>query len=433
MNDYSVFDDVGFAEFLLSSAIVKTGAEKYYVYWVRKFYNNRHKWDGNPWHEQLLLYLEYLEHQTSIADWQVRQAEQSVRLYFAGFLKSKNVIEKPNTILDESPGTVTRVQILEEFNKVLRLKHYSRRTIKTYLYWVEDFLAFSFGDNKNLGQKVMEDIDDKVRNYLAYLAIKRNVSASTQNLAFNALLMFFRRVMHHELAEMRHQVRAKGRTKLPVVLSKTEIKDFLEQCSGRMGLVMSVIYGGGLRLQECLRLRVKDIDFDQKLIFVRDGKGGNDRSTILPASICEILRKQIDYVINIHRKDLGDGFGSVWLPGSLAKKYTNASQEIAWQWLFPADRVSIDPNSGMTRRHHIQARAVQRAFKVGLKKAGINKHASVHTLRHSFATHLLLAGVDIRQIQEYLGHSRVETTMIYTHVIKDMRDPAESPLDLLIS
>ncbi len=427
----NVFDDVGFAQFLLDNKIVKAGTEKFHVHWIRKFFHNRHKWDGHPWYEQLPVYLEYLELEAGLQDWQVRQAEQSIRLYFSGFLTHQGVLEKQNATIDISSENVKRNTFLAEFKKALRIKHYSLETEKTYLYWVKSFLSFSFGGHDNTSRLKMTDIDDRVRNYLAYLAIKKKVSASTQNLAFNALLMFFRMVMQHELSEMRHQVRAKNRTQLPVVLSKSEMQDFLTRCNEKMVLVMSVIYGGGLRLRECLRLRIKDIDFDQNLIFVRGGKGAKDRSTTLPVSICEPLKNQIDLVINTHKKDLLDGYGSVWLPEALARKYTNASKEIAWQWLFPADKMSVDPISGVTRRHHIQPRAVQRAFKEGIKKAGIHKSASVHTLRHSFATHLLLAGVDIRQIQEYLGHARVETTMIYTHVIKDMRDPTESPLDLL--
>lgn len=243
--------------------------------------------------------------------------------------------------------------------------------------------------------------------------------------------MFFRLVMHYELTEMRHQVRAKTGSKLPVAFSLEEVSQILNQFSGTTALMISVIYGGGLRLQECLRLRIQDVDFDQNLLYIRSGKGNKDRTTLLSHAVAPTLHDHIAKILKQHKSDVSKGFGSVWLPNALARKYPNASTESAWQWLFPASKVSIAPVSRIVRRHHIQPRTLRRAFKKALTKSGINKQASVHTLRHSFATHLLLAGTDIRQIQEYLGHSRLETTMIYTHVIKDLRDPATSPLDIL--
>ncbi|MCP3901976.1 MAG: integron integrase [Desulfobacteraceae bacterium] len=320
---------------------------------------------------------------------------------------------------------------MDSFREALRLKNYAFRTEKTYLTRTKQFLIYIAEQHKSKETFNLPDIENQVRSYLAYLAITRKVSGSSQNQAFNAILMFFRLVMHHELSNMKHQVRAKVGKRLPSVLSLDEIETLLLQFKGTMNLIISMIYGGGLRLQECLRLRVKDVDFDQHLVFVRAGKGNKDRVTLLPHSIVHDLQFHISRILNLHESDLKEGYGSVWIPISLARKYPNAPKEKAWQWLFPAKKRSIDTLSGHIRRHHLQPRTVQRAFKAALGKASIHKHASIHTLRHSFATHLLLAGVDIRQIQEYLGHSRVETTMIYTHVVKNMRDPATSPLDIL--
>jgi integron integrase len=196
--------------------------------------------------------------------------------------------------------------------------------------------------------------------------------------------------------------------------------------------MLKLTYGAGLRVNECCRLRIKDIDFDLQVISIRDGKGGKDRTTVLPVSLVPALQLHIGKVLQLHDQDLAEGHGSVWLPGALARKYPGASKEKAWQYLFPSGSLSIDPESKLIRRHHVIDSTLQKAMKSALAKAGIKKHASVHTLRHSFATHLLLNGIDIRQIQEYLGHSKVETTMIYTHVIKDMRNPVASPLDVLL-
>jgi len=213
---------------------------------------------------------------------------------------------------------------------------------------------------------------------------------------------------------------------------QSEIEKLLGGCNGTAALILSIIYGGGLRVQECLKLRIKDVDFDQGLLFIRNGKGNKDRITLLPLSISKTLQRHITVTLDLHKQDLSDGYGSVSFPKNLAGKYTGAAKKAAWQWLFPAASRSIDPVDGMIRRNHISARSVQRFFKDALQSSGINKHGSVHTLRHSFATHLLLAGVDIRQIQQYLGHSRLETTMIYTHVIKDPHEPVTSPLDTLL-
>ena len=268
---------------------------------------------------------------------------------------------------------------------------------------------------------------------ISWLLPGEKSAASTRNQAFNSLLTFFRLVFNTELGYLKNAVRARTGHRLPVVFSPDEIRQLFKQVQGTIGLMLKLIYGGGLRVNECCRLRIKDIDFDQQLLIVRDGKGGKDRTTVLPASLMMTLQLHMQKVLALHDKDIEEGYGAVWLPKALAKKYPGASKEKAWQYLFPSASLSIDPESNIVRRHHVSDSTLQKAIKIALLKAGIHKHASVHTLRHSFATHLLLNGIDIRQIQDYLGHSKVETTMIYTHVVKDMRNPVVNPLDGLLA
>ena len=425
-----MFNDVKFADFLLKKAIIRQGSEKFYVYWVRMFHDACQKWRGFSWVEQLGFFLDYLHSQGRFQDWQVRQAEHAVRLYFTAFSDMHdNADPEPLLVEREQDGSFSIESAISSFRRALRLKNYSTRTEKTYLYHTRSFLKYSAQQSGETKRLTLSNIEAGVESYLAHLAIEKNVAASTQNQAFSALLMFFRLVMQHELTDMRQNVRARTRKRLPTVFSQKEVKAILGHLSGEMKLIMSVIYGGGLRVQECVRLRVQDIDLDQSLIVIRSGKGNKDRTTLLARSLIPGVKRQIDKALALHRQDIDDGFGEVWLPGGLLRKYPKAARESAWQWVFPADKRSLDPESGKVRRHHIRPRSIQRALKKSIQELGIPKHASVHTLRHSYATHLLLAGVDIRQIQEYLGHARVETTMIYTHVIKDMRNPVESPLD----
>jgi integron integrase len=270
-----------------------------------------------------------------------------------------------------------------------------------------------------------------VKDFLSYLALTKRVSSSTQNQAFNALLFLFRDVLKKELGDLSKTVRAKRGQKLPVVLSPEEIQELFKNVTGLNLLIIQLLYGSGLRLLELARLRVKDLDFGQNLIFVRGSKGDKDRTTILPQSVKSILEKHLDGTKKLHDKDLAEGYGEVYLPDALERKYPNAPKEWGWQYVFPASKLSVDPRSGKVRRHHIAEKTIQNAVKEAVKKAGIVKHASVHTLRHSFATHLLMNGVNIREIQNLLGHKHVETTMIYTHVIRDIVNVPKSPLDSL--
>ena len=314
-------------------------------------------------------------------------------------------------------------KLLDQVRERIRLKHYSIRTEKTYLAWIRRFILFHDKKHpKEMGKP-------EVEAFLTDLAVNRNVAASTQNQALNAVLFLYKEVLDTELPWMDDVVRVKRPARIPEVLSSPEVARLLAQLDGTYRLMASLLYGSGLRLMEAVRLRIKDVDFDYRQIVVRDAKGGKDRVTPLPASITEALKAQIDRVAVQHRSDVTAGYGCVYLPTALARKYPNAQTELAWQYVFPSSRLSKDPRSGITRRHHLSEKGLQQAVKDAVKRAGINKKASCHTLRHSFATHLLKRGNDIRTVQELLGHKSVQTTMIYTHVLERGGRGVVSPLD----
>ncbi|MBW2561438.1 MAG: integron integrase [Deltaproteobacteria bacterium] len=319
--------------------------------------------------------------------------------------------------------------IIQETKRLIRLKHYAYSTERTYIQWIERFLAYVGQTAKKAISET--DVSD-FKNFLSHLALKQRVSASTQNQAFNAILFFFRYVLGKEVGNLADTVRAKREQKLPVVFSVEEVKRLFACLNGKDLLIAQLLYGAGLRLMELARLRVKDIDMDLNTLTVRSGKGDKDRTTILPAMVKDQLKNHLIEVKNLHESDLAQGYGEVHLPDALSRKYPNAGKEWAWQYIFPANNLSVDPRSGRVARHHISNSTIQALIKKAIRKAGIPKHASVHTLRHSFATHLLIDGVNIREVQELLGHKNVETTMIYTHVIRDMAGAPRSPLDVLL-
>ncbi|MGA9997485.1 MAG: integron integrase [Pyrinomonadaceae bacterium] len=313
--------------------------------------------------------------------------------------------------------------LLNQVRENLRLKHYSIRTEDAYVQAIRHFILYHHKRHpKEMGV-------DEIRQYLSHLATQGQVSASTQNVALAALLFLYREVLGREMDFIDGIERAKQPIRVPTVLTQEEVNRLLSHLTGIHHLMASLLYGAGLRLMECVRLRVKDIDFGYQQIIVRDGKGEKDRRTILPSTLVEPLRKQLKRAKFLHEEDLLHGHGSVYLPYALERKYPNASKEWVWQWAFPANKLSADPRSGQTRRHHASEDALQRALKSASKGAGITKRASCHTLRHSFATHLLEAGYDIRTIQELLGHKDVSTTMIYTHVLNRGGQGVRSPLD----
>ena len=297
------------------------------------------------------------------------------------------------------------------------------RTEQAYLDWIKRFI-------RHFGKRHPRDLGAaEVGEFLTHLAVAGQVAASTQNQAKSALLFLYREVLNIELPWLDDVESAKAPRRLPVVLTQAEIVALLARLEGTNALVCRLLYGTGLRIMECLRLRVKDVDFERGEILVRDGKGFKDRVTMLPASLAPVLREHMARVAELHRQDLATGHGEVWLPYALERKYPNAGREWAWQYVFPSAKLSVDPRSGVVRRQHVADQAVQRALKLAVRAAGVAKPATPHTLRHSFATHLLESGYDIRTVQELLGHSDVSTTMIYTHVLNKGGRGVISPAD----
>lgn len=414
-----------FQKYLLDKKLVTPSKTPFLAYWVSSFldYAGKQKFPVDDYHDTVVAaFIEKLKSNASLQEWQLRQAEDALRLYYFHYLgKAKPA---PNA------SVLKNVQAaLAEVSRLIRLKHYSYSTERIYLQWVERFFAYVM----ETSEKRVDDITaEDIRNFLSHLALSRHVSASTQNQAFNAILFLFRNVLHKDVDNLDTTVRAKRGVKLPVVLTVDEVKRLFEQMTGTNRLMAEILYGAGLRLMELARLRVQDIDFDMNTIFVRSRKGDKDRSTMLPAAVKERLIEHIKEVKALHEKDIAAGHGAVYLPNGLDRKYPNAAKEWAWQYAFPSATLSVDPSKGIIRRHHISDTAIQMAVKNGVQKAGIVKHATVHTLRHSFATHLLMNGVNIREVQSLLGHKNVETTMIYTHVLRDMANAPQSPLDVLI-
>ena len=305
----------------------------------------------------------------------------------------------------------------------MRRRGMSIRTEECYVGWVRRFVA------ANAHRHPRELGKGEVEAFLTNLAVRGQVAASTQNQALAALLFLYREVLGSELPWMDEVIRAKRPQRLPVVLSRVEVEAVLDALSGRDWLMASLLYGGGLRLMECVRLRVKDVDLVRGELCIRNGKGAKDRMTMLPKSLVAPMATQLDEARRVHARDVAAGHAGVFLPNALARKYPNAGREAGWQWVFPAPQRSRDPRSGTIRRHHVDEGVLQRAVKLAVKRARIDKPATCHTLRHSFATHLLEAGYDIRTVQELLGHSDVSTTQIYTHVLNRGAHGVVSPLD----
>jgi integron integrase len=323
----------------------------------------------------------------------------------------------PPSVAGQAPKLLDRVR-----ERVRRLG-YAKRTELSYVHWIKRFILFH--DKRHpayLGKP-------EVEAFLSHLATARNVAASTQNLALSAILFLYREVLQTPLPWLDEVVRAKKPARLPTVLTREEVQSVLGRTDGTIGMMLRLLYGTGMRLMECVRLRVKDVDFGMNQITVRDGKGGKDRVTMLPRSLAPALSLYLAQVKALHASDLGAGFGAVWLPDALAVKYPNAAREWGWQYAFPAAGFSNDPRSGERRRHHVDEKQLQRQLRKAALAAGIAKAATPHTLRHSFATHLLEGGYDIRTVQELLGHSDVSTTMIYTHVLNRGGRGVVSPLD----
>ena len=328
---------------------------------------------------------------------------------------------KNHGLAQERPGP----RLLDKVREVIRFKHYSIRTEQAYIDWIKRYIYFHDKQHPNtLGEQ-------HITAFLTHLAVKRKVASSTQNQALCALAFLYREVLKKDLEEFTEITWAKRPEKLPVVFTREEVKQVLIQLNGANWLMGQILYGAGLRVMECVRLRVKDIDFGYNQVWVRDGKGKKDRVTMLPNLIFEELKRHLLKVKKMHESDLNAGFGAVYLPYALERKYQNANRQWAWQYVFPAFRRAIDPRSGIERRHHVSETVPQRAVKQAIRNAGIHKAGSCHSLRHSFATHLLETGYDIRTVQELLGHKDVSTTMIYTHVLNRGGKGVQSPGDSL--
>jgi integron integrase len=330
-----------------------------------------------------------------------------------------------------------KLKFFEQCHEVMRFRQLARRTEETYLHWIRRFILFWRRAEGPAGQRrwVWRHPKDmgaaEVREFLTHLAARRGVSAATQNQALNALVFVYREVVGGELGWIGEFERAPRSRRVPVVLSQEEVGRVLGQLSGTMQLIGQVLYGTGLRLMEGLRLRVKDVDFARGQVVVRGGKGDKDRVTMLPEVVSPALEQHLRKVRALHQTDLAVGCGKVWLPEALRRKYPRAEEEWGWQWVFPSAELSVDPETRVRRRHHVTDAAVQHAIKLAARKAGLAKPVSPHTLRHCFATHLLENQTDIRTVQELLGHKYLETTQIYTHVMKKPGLGVRSPLDNL--
>ena len=420
-----------FADHLLRNRLADEKHGRYMVGWVRRFLGFPPPVPNATAEECLGAYLRALEAER-YEDWQVEQARMAVNAWL-GWRRAQATQTAPTPAVKLSLGadsTVDPGRALDTLSETMRVRHYSYRTEQTYLDWVRRFFDYlvSAGQVAN-GRPVLTE--ETFQNFISHLATRLRVAAGTQNQAFASVLFLYRDVLGLEVGRLENTVRAKRGQRLPTVLSVEEVKRLFEKMEGTPRLMAELIYGGGLRVMECCRLRVKDADFGMNQLMVRGGKGDKDRATLLPERLKPSLQRHLERVRGLYEQDRAGKVAGVHMPDALERKLPHASTEWGWFWLFPSRSLSVDPRTNVVRRHHASDVSVQQAVAQAVSKAGIAKRVTPHTLRHSFATHLLVNGVDIRQVQELLGHANVETTMIYTHVAKGLRAPPQSPLDLL--
>ncbi len=405
-----------FEYYLKHSAKIADKYIPFFIHWVKAAYRfNKQSLNFPLTPNQSTRFLQSLK--INHPDWQVKQAHQALQHYTFFLQQKQKAAEKIQ------PNLKAWQQAILSTQKILRVKQRSYSTEKSYLKWIRNFQVFV--NNKHPAQLNENDI----QHFLSHIAVDKQVAASTQNQALNALIFFFRYTLQKEPGNNLDAVRANPKTRLPVVLTKQEIMCIFKHLNPTARLMAQIIYGGGLRLNECLKLRVKDIDFQNQIIWVRSGKGNKDRKTLLAQTVLEDLKQHLQAIRKIYLKDRQHKLPPVELPHALEKKYPNAGIEWKWFWLFPSRSLSIDPRTSIVRRHHLHPATLQKAFKTALKKCKIPKAASIHSLRHSFATHLLENGYDIRTVQELLGHKNLQTTMIYTHIAKTNLEKVRSPLD----
>lgn len=464
MNDGSItrFWDKFIA--LTNTYKLPSGSARWYVKHAEsyiKFHKDIKLLDHQPDHIES--FLSYKSRHVRIQDWQFRQVVQAIEILFVDLLRAKwantfpwkdwsdLAINLPSGDKDSTIDTNVSMDVLVDLNslgnfnsrllqqvidifplhvsnlvKIIRIKNYSIRTEQAYLGWLLRYIKFH-----NMGDPVTL-VEHDLSSFLDHLVIKRQVSASTQSQALNALIFFYKYVLDISFSDSIEFYRSKRPKRLPVVLSQNEVKKLFSGIKSLPhSLMANLLYGCGMRLMECIRLRILDIDFDYHQILIRDAKGKKDRVVPIPDKLIVDLKNQISKVHLLHQEDLSAGFGSVFLPNALSRKYKNAESEFKWQYVFPATKISADPRTGIYRRHHFYERNLQRQIKKSSDSVGITKKVNCHTLRHSFATHLLESGYDIRTVQELLGHANVSTTMIYTHVLNKPGVTVVSPLDRL--
>jgi integron integrase len=416
-----------FADFLGSTGGIDAGRRPAFLHWVEQYVirMKRHSIDSGAMNAFLASLV------SRCSDLQVKQARHALQLY--SYYRARNALPKvepppggqaarvdPQAIVPVSWDALER-----EIVRIIRLKHLSYRTEKSYLSWARDFKSYVRSKPcRALGEQ-------DLKSYLSYLAVERKVAAATQRLAFNALLFLYRNILGVEISGLATVVPSRVPRTLPVVLTKAELGKIFLCLRDPHRLMARLIYGGGLRLQECLSLRVKDVDFGRNCLSIRCGKGAKDRETVLPECLVKELRSHLEKTKKIYENDRRQKIPGVCLPAALNRKYPAASSDWSWFWVFPSASLSIDPLTRTMRRHHLYPTTLQKAFRDAVRASGITKHATVHTLRHSFATHLIERGYDIRTIQELLGHSDVSTTMIYTHVATKNKLGVTSPADAL--